>query len=138
MKITKECLKKGDKIMNKITLRKFTIHPIYNVPSIEVLVDGCIEGYLTPFRGYYFQISRTYDGVHTLARSINHSDNLNFYLTAIDSLNISIFKSLALTALHNYAMNLKDTIVDIELVSLGNSQFDDFIEESIKWVKDNE
>ena len=58
--------------MRKMTLGKVTLsEDKYCVPRIEVLVDGEVKGYMSPFRGYFFQVSKTIDGVHGYGRSNN-------------------------------------------------------------------
>lgn len=58
------------------TFGKFTIHPNYNIPVIEILVDNEVSGYMTPFRGYFFQVSKTYDGTYDMGNSINYGRHL--------------------------------------------------------------
>ena len=66
--------------MKKMTLGNVTISEEYSVPRIEVLVDGEVKGYMSPFRGYFFQVSKTIDGQHSYGRSEN-SDNLSSFMT---------------------------------------------------------
>ena len=138
-------------MMKKLTLGEFSVHPKYDVPSIEVLVDGEVAGHLTPFRGYYFQVSQTYDGQTDLGHSINSGCKLENYIKFLfdKSQQQDVFTSLAFTALNEFVRVYKvysarangnegdDLVVDINLNPLWTQQdnFRDFITASVEWVE---
>ena len=123
-----------------LTLGNYSIHPEYNIPVIEILVDGDNEGWLSPFRGYFFQISETYDGIHALGRSINGAV-LKRFLTGDNDLDTDILSSLALTAIMDFSRIWKlhhkgeSLVLDVKLMTVKHSsQFELFINETIKWI----
>ena len=130
--------------MAKLTIGNLTINGLSGIPTLDVMVDGERFGYLSPFRGYFFQVSRSYDGEYTLGRSIDTGETLRNVLTKRPYLyDVQLIKQLAYSALmdsasmyreleYRYKGNIID--VNVELPSI-NSEFNRFIDESIKWVK---
>lgn len=90
-------------INKSLTIGKFTMHPEFDIPVVEILVEGNVAGYMTPFRGYFFQVSGTYDGECDLGESINYGRKLKSFITNNDDVDIDIFKSLALTCLIDFS-----------------------------------
>jgi len=132
----------------RLSLGQFTVHPEYDVPVIEVLVDNEVGGYLSPFREYYFQVSKTYDGVTDLGHSIYNISSLRDLVVFGDQNKKTVFKALAFTALYDFVRVYKvhtarankddgdDLVIDIKLNPIINQQdnFDDFIAASVRWV----
>ena len=126
----------------RLTLGEFTINPEFKIPSIEVLIDGEVHGHMTPFRGYYFQISATYDGECDLGNSLNHGYHLKHFLVNNEEMDNMTFKSLALTAIYNYTKirrnwDKDDIVIDVRLGSVYGHEdtFEEFIKASVEWVK---
>ena len=129
--------------MKKLTLGEFTMHQTYQIPVIEVLLDGEVAGYLSPFRGYHFQISQTYDGHLDLGSSINTGSKLENYFLFSKSDTFDVFKALATTALHDFCRSYKvrekcddEIVIDVNLKSLYGTQdnFNEFIKASVDWI----
>ena len=125
---------------------ELTTHPKHGIPILEMKTrvgkDGAEEifGYMSPFRGYFFQISATYDGVGCLAdyrtssgmmmknafASCTRGQKADIYRTMINS---TILECLS----NNYGKDLHPSY------SLTNEVTDDrlekFVEASINWVE---
>ena len=122
-----------------LTLGTMTMHPEYKIPIIEVLIDGEISGYMSPFRGYFFQVSGTYDGHSNLGRSINEGLSLKNYLNGNQYTDRDILKALAITALVNFSnfaarKSEYKIAIDVKINSCNN--LDRFIERT-QWFLNN-
>lgn len=127
-----------------ITTGNYVMNENYNVPMLEILVDGSkVIGYLSPFRGYFFQISKTYDGQHSLGRSDN-SQSLKNYLCGNDEYDFRRFSAFSIMAItsccrtYEYLAQEKDSDISVypqvETNYDINTSMKTFIEESIKYV----
>lgn len=135
-----------------ITLGAITFES--NTPTIEVLVKNTetnevvTKGYLTPFRGYAFQVSGTRDGEwdHGASSVISQYKDVFQSLTQYKNgvvLN-PVLKGQAMLAITEYATRqflIRDEnneLIEIEPVlrihAGNNAQLDRFIAESIKWI----
>lgn len=109
-----------------------------HMPVIEVLINDKVTGYLSPFRAYSFQVSRTADGQWDMAsspviglrnvleanapdtRGAGYQSNLDWYGEA----QACLLKGLALQALVEYSSRM-DAVLD-----LGKHSFEKYTDES--------
>lgn len=121
-----------------VTLGEIISNGTGNMPVIEVLLNGECTGYLSPFRAYSFQVSRTADGQWDMAsspvvglrnvleanapdtRGSGYQSNLDWYGEA----QACLLKGLALQALVSYSSHM-DAVLD-----LGKHSFESFVNES--------
>ena len=114
------------------------------IPVLEVLVDGKTFGWLSPFRGQYFQVSRTIKGEMTLGTSQSYASKgcvLKDYLQDIELFDRRALRDLASVAINNAAgywyMHYNDDKKDIAVVMpTKETKFIQFIDLSINWVKE--
>lgn len=124
---------------------ELTTHPKYNIPILEVKTrvgkDGDEEtfGYLSPFRGYFFQISATYDGEVCLAdyrvysgmmmknafKSCTRIQKADIYRAMINS---TILECLS----NNYGKDLHPSYLLTN--EMTDERLRNFVEASIDWV----
>ena len=129
-------------MINELTIGKFSFHPESEIPVIEILINGEVYGYLTPFRGYYFQVSKTYGGVHDLGSGINSCHLYNF-LNENKEVETEMFDILASSTIYKCAriyQNIRkvkvDCKIDFRWMDPENT-WEKFINESIAWVRKN-
>lgn len=121
-----------------ITLGEIISNGTGNMPVIEVLLNGECTGYLSPFRAYSFQVSRTADGQWDMAsspviglrnvleanapdtRGSGYQSNLAWDGEA----QACLLKGLALQALVSYSSHM-DAVLD-----LGKHSFENYTDES--------
>ena len=137
-----------------ITLGKITFEGRSKIPTLEIIVKEkdsarIVEtGYLTPFRGYSFQVSGTREGHWDRGAS----SVIAFYKDVFQSLSQyktyavlnPVLKGQAMIAITEYATrefiirDVNNELTEIEPVlrihAGNNAQLDRFIGESIKWI----
>ena len=135
---------------DKPTLKfgKFSIEPgEYKVPTIELLYGDKIVGYITPFRGYHFQISETYTGLIALGESYSGAGNISDHYR-VDNVEEqrAIYMALICSAIVSYLGNrygkgkivAEDLLYDpFDLTIKREREIDKFIDASIDWIKIN-
>ena len=135
---------------DKPTLKfgKFSIEPgEYKVPTIELLYGDKIVGYITPFRGYHFQISETYSGSIALGESYSGAGNISDHYR-VDNVEEqrAIYMALICSAIVSYLGSTRgkgkvvaeDLLYDpIDLTIKREREIDKFIDASIDWIKTN-
>lgn len=126
-----------------LTWGEFTIHPKHKCPILELrVVDGKtaeVFGYMSPFRGYFFQISKSFDGDHTLGsyRPYGGATMKDTFRTCTDTQKCAIYRAMMFSTVlecltNNYGKDLHpDTRFTSELL---DDRIDKFIQASIDWV----
>ena len=125
---------------------EYTIHPKYNIPILEMRIrhgeDGEEKtfGYVSPFRGYFFQISKSYDGEFDLASyRAQHGTMANAFRGCNRALKEDIYRGMLYsTILHCLSNNYgKDLHPSHRLMAeyMKDSPIKAFIDASIDWVE---
>lgn len=97
--------------MNKsvVTLGNIVYNERYEMPQLEVMLNGTTVGYLSPFRHYCFQVSDTIDGDGDMGSSpVVRLDEVVYYLE--DGTDKAVLKGLAMLALSYVARGFKSYI----------------------------
>lgn len=117
------------------------------IPVLEILVDGEVEGYLSPFRGYHFQVSKTFEGEMSLGQSYNYDNKLSQFLSIYtrssgmaSSGELECMAALAMSAIVSFTRYPRicekygDVCIGVKVREFVKSPFDSFIEESTRWI----
>lgn len=120
--------------MNVIALGNIVYSDCCDMPQLEVMFNGMVVGYLTPFRHYCFQVSGTVDGAGDLGSSpIIKLDEI--IINNSRDASLVILKGLAMLALGRMARGFKShvdlggmTKIPAEDEEIGEEWFTDKLE----------
>ena len=122
---------------------EYSIHPKYHIPILEMKIrqgeDEKTFGYVSPFRGYFFQISRSYDGEFDLGSyRAGASTMKNCFQSCTRPQKLEIYRAMLWsTILHCLSNNYgKDLHPSHRLMSeyMEAHPVKEFIEASVNWV----
>lgn len=103
-----------------------------NIPTIKI-TDGVHTGYLSPFRGYSFQVSGTKDGDGDYGSSgiIKFKE---LYVAINDkSMTFAIMKAAAVDAVAEWCRRFNATLPNTH-IAWSDTMFRKFLKESFKWA----
>ena len=125
-----------NEIKKRIEWGEFTMHPKYNVPVLDMKYGDDVVGYMSPFRGYHFQISQTYDGSYNMGTSYDSGVPLyNRYRGLPRDLVRDVYKALVASCVLSYLGSTYGTGKEpSSLLMYHNEVLDKFIEASIDFI----
>lgn len=125
---------------------ELTTHPKWNIPIMElktknnVTEEESVFGYLSPFRGYFFQISATYDGSGCYAdyRLSNNAMMKNSFKDCPRGEKAAIYRMMINSTIleclsNNYGKDFHPSWTLTQ--ELGDDRLEKFVEASIDWVE---
>ena len=108
-----------------------------NIPTLELCVGGDVVGYLTPFRGYFFQVSQTIDGNCDMGTSRMNRPMSQMFKDVPQSEKIELYKSMVYHAVLKFLSNNygKDYHPSSKLFDV--EPIERFVIASIEWMQKN-
>ena len=108
-----------------------------NIPQIEVIVDDECVGYLSPYKGLYFHVTKTIDANICMGMQPYHGYDLKSYMK-YEEHDFPVLQAFAIAAIDAYV----DLVVHLfgertcVFIDKGyDSEFTKFINECIRWIR---
>lgn len=123
-------------------MSKVTVGRIVNekVPTIEVLIDGDVVGYLSPFRNTHFQVSEEMTGKHCMGRSF-HTSSLTDLIGKSLETDLGITEAMLMSTIVDMGTRTVirdkygDMCIDINIDHVFKTQFSVFATLCVDYLK---